>query len=134
MSKDRKYAIQAKVNENAKAFTVEQQKAYTEASIAIETALNEDIDRVLEDYRYEASSFILGDVPNNPGKTNSVVEMTAVRIKTLLQEIMSNISDIGNAGVKVMMCDSIKQGLRVLQKSSINHDILLKRVLGGKEQ
>jgi hypothetical protein len=32
------------------------------------------------------------------------------------------------------MCDTIKQGIKILQKSSINQDILMRRVLGGKEQ
>lgn len=134
LSKNKKNQIDISVRKSAETLNHKQQEQFIEASILIETELNENMDQLFNDYRNEVAPFVLGSIPLNPGRGNEIIESTAVDIKRLLQEVAKSLSNIGNAGVKVLMCDTIKQGIKILQKSSINQDILMRRVLGGKEQ
>ena len=119
---------------NSQGVPAKQQEGFIKASIETETSLNENIDNLLDNYRNEVSPFLVGDLPYNPGNSNQAIETTTVEVKKLLQAITSALVPIGNAAVKVIMLDAIKKGLPILQESAIKQDILMRRVLGGKEQ
>ena len=132
--KERIQAIVNGVIANSQGVPAKQQEGFIKASIETETSLNENIDNLLDNYRNEVSPFLVGDLPYNPGNSHQAIETTTVEVKKLLQAITSALVPIGNAAVKVIMLDAIKKGLPILQESAIKQDILMRRVLGGKEQ
>lgn len=133
LSKEKRQQIKANIQKTAENLTNKQQEMFVDAAVSVETTLNEGIDDLLNNYRNEIAPFILGLIPLSPGKTNEIIETTAVEVKKVLQEIMKTISITGDAGIKVIMCETIKQGINLLKESSIQQHILMKRVLGEKE-
>jgi hypothetical protein len=133
ISKQKKLNIERQANKSAESLTNKKKEDFITAEIAIQTELNVGIDDVLATYRQEIAPFILGDLPFLPHKTNETIETTALEIKMILEKVLISLQPINNAAIKVLMLDSIHKGLKVVQKASINKDILIKRVLGGKE-
>lgn len=134
LSKERIEAIRKGAEKDAALLPMEHQESFIAATVETEVKLNEAIDNVLEDLRRNMSDFVVADIPHNPLAVATAIEANTIKVKEVLMKLFVAITPVGNAGVKVVMCDAVRQGINHLKEASFRRDILLKRIGGEKEQ
>lgn len=125
--------INKNVEEIAQELTLEEQKKYKPKAIEINTKLNEGFEEIIASYKKDAAPYVVLNSPESPRKNYETLGLSVIAVRETLQCILTALEPIHNNTLKVLMLDTIKKALTVIQTASVAQNTLMQEVLFSKK-
>jgi hypothetical protein len=133
LSNKAKKAIKNKAEKEAKTLDSDKQQPFIEAKAAAETFLNENVNTILDGLKAEASVFLAAEPGLSSLGANMVLDDASSKVKETIVFVMKQIAPIGDAALKVLMCEAIKLGVDECLKCCVDLECRFRKIAGRKE-
>jgi hypothetical protein len=107
-------------------------KQYKAIALEVITNYNEKLSGRVGKFCEEVAPFMTAELPMNPQLVREAMEINCKKIRDILGSINDIMSKIGSPAIKILIFDTLKDGLGYLKEASVETTIKLDRMVGTR--